>query len=968
MSTLLYRLGRFSYRKAWLVIGAWIAVLAGALGVGLGLGGSMQESYTIPGTESQAAIDHLAAVFPEAAGGSAQVVFEAPDGEHVDVGADRAAIDDAVASLAKVPGIVSVLSPFSEYADAAVSDDQRMAIATVQFEQQSYEVTDATLGAVKQAADPARSAGLTVAFGGQVFQDTTFGLSVIEVLGVIFAGVVLVVTFGSLLAAGMPLLVALLGVGITTGGVLAASAFMTVSSASPMLAIMLGLAVGIDYSLFILSRHRNQLAQGADPHESAGTAVATAGSAVVFAGVTVIIALLGLLVVGIPFLSVMGLAAAFAVLLAIGVAVTLIPALLGLAGARLTPKEGSRAWRRAHEQGGGRRTFGSRWVNLVLKAPLAWVIGVVVVLGGLAIPAASLDLNLPTGASDPAGSTSRQAYDMLERGFGPGANGPLIVTVDITQTVDVIDDLDALRDRLATLDDVASVSRGIPNPALDTAIIRVTPESAPDSPETKDLVDSIRALAPSIADELETPIAVTGATAVAVDISDRLSGALLPFALVVVGLSIALLTMVFRSIFVPLKAALGFLLSIAASLGVVVAIFQWGWLADVIGVTSPGPILSFLPIIMMALLFGLAMDYEVFLVSGVREHYVHTGDAKAAIRVGSAQAMRVVTAAALIMIFVFGAFVPEGSGVMKGIALGLAVGIALDAFLVRMTLGPALLALLGKAAWWLPRWISQLLPNVDVEGDGLRRHLTDVTWARQQRAAITAEGASLDGGGYVVGPFDVAVPAGAVLTLAGDEPARRLVAWLLAGRVDPVAGRLQVLGSPLPSERGRAQRRVALATAAPGESTVGALLAERLEFAAPWWKIMPSNRGERAWLARIVAALEAAELPAGEVTLDTPLSSLGPLEHSLVALAAALAERPQIACVETADGIGSRGLDRLLVAAGELAPASTTLVVSAASLPDFTARPPEPIVAGRPVVELRVMVADPAPHRKDVLT
>ncbi|HSP74836.1 MAG TPA: MMPL family transporter, partial [Cryobacterium sp.] len=426
MATLLYRIGHFAYRRAGLVLGIWAILLVGTLGAGVSLGGQTQESYAIPGTESQDTIDKLGEVFPQAAGAAVQVVYTAPDGASVSDEPYRAAIVDMAAELADVPGVDSVLTPYDEYASGAISDDSESAFSQVQLSGLSTEVTAETLAAVTGTREIAEEAGLEVAFGGQVFQDTSFGITVSEVLGLIFAGVVLVITFGSLVSAGMPLLMALIGVGVAIGGITVISAFVPVSSTAPMLALMLGLAVGIDYALFILSRHRTQLANGAEPHDSAATAVATAGSAVVFAGITVIIALLGLLVVGIPFLSVMGLGAAFAVLVSIFVAVTLLPAVLGLAKGRLTPQAGSRAHRRATRPDTGRPTLGHRWVNLVLKAPVVAVLLVVGVLGTLAIPALSLDLNLPDGASEPSGSTQREAFTMLEEGFGPGYNGPLI--------------------------------------------------------------------------------------------------------------------------------------------------------------------------------------------------------------------------------------------------------------------------------------------------------------------------------------------------------------------------------------------------------------------------------------------------------------------------------------------------------------------------------------------------------------
>ncbi|TAM71360.1 MAG: MMPL family transporter [Microbacteriaceae bacterium] len=960
MATLLYRIGHFAYRKAWIVIGVWVALLVTFLGGGLALGGQTQESFAIPGTESQQAIDHLDAVFPAAAGASAQVVYEAPAGHKISEARYATAIDTMGSDLGRIDGVANVLTPFSAYSTNAVSADGRMGITTVQFDKQSSQVTGAQKSAVEATASAARQTGLTVAFGGQVFQDTTFGITVTEVFGVIFAAVVLVITFGSLLAAGMPLLTALLGVGITMGGVIAVSAFTTVSSASPMLALMLGLAVGIDYALFILSRHRSQLARGMDPEESAATAVATAGSAVVFAGATVIIALLGLLVVGIPFLSVMGLAAAFAVLVAILVATTLVPALLGLAGKRLIPKEGSRAYRRAHAMVSGKRTVGLRWVNVVMEAPLAWLIAVVVILGTVAIPALSLDVNLPSGGTEPVGSTQRQAYDMIAEGFGAGSNGPLIVTVDITQTTNVVNDLSAVSARLADVPGVASVGRGIPNPTVDTAIIQVIPTSAPDSDKTKQLVQRIRDLEPSIAKEFGTPIAVTGSTAVAVDISNRLAGALIPFGLVVVGLSILLLMTVFRSIFVPLKAALGFLLSITASIGVVVAVFQWGWFANLINVDTPGPILSFLPIIMMALLFGLAMDYEVFLVSGMREEFVKSGKPKEAIRTGFSNAARVVTAAALIMFFVFFAFVPEGSGVIKGIALGLAIGIFFDAFLVRMTLVPAAMALAGKAAWWLPKWLERVLPNVDIEGEGLRRHVSDRAWASTQNAAITADALSLGVEGNEVGPLELSVPRGGVLWLRGEPAERRVVAATLAGRLDARAGRLQVLGSVLPSERSRAMRQVALCDVGAvdtldGDTTAGELIAQRNELSGPWWRLTSSRRQVAGTVARLADALEAHEVRGTPLVADTTLVSLGAVQRASLLVAAALAERPGIIFVDLGDRLGDRARrDTFIAVVEKLTPAGTSIVFGSPS----ALVPPDDAIAGNTAVSRPLTVID----------
>ena len=925
MATLLYRLGRFSFRRPWRVIGVWLLLLLATLGTGIVLGGQTQESFAIPGTESQSALDRLEAVFPSVAGASATTIVVAPAGASIDD--DRATLERLVAAIGEVPGIDSAVSPFSEYAGNAISHDGEMAIIRVQFDGPSSDVTEETLSQLTATAHIGRDAGLTVEFGGQVFQDNAVGITITEILGVVVAGVVLFITFGSLLAAGMPLLSAILGVGIVMGAITTISAFTTVSSSAPLLALMIGLAVGIDYALFILSRHRAQLARGEDPEESAAMAVGTAGSAVVFAGLTVIIALLGLLVVGIPFLSVMGVGAAVAVLIAIGVATTLLPALLGLAKARLAPKPGSRAHKRAVAEPGEQKTMGFRWVTGVMKRPILATLGVVAILGTLAIPALSLDLNLPDGGSEPAGSTQREAYDLVSEGFGPGYNGPLVVAVDITQTVDILDDLDAIGDQLRGLDDVAYVSQGFPDEGLDTAIIQVTPSSAPDSVQTKELVQEIRDLSPSIEQRYDTPIFVTGSTAVGIDISNRLTSALLPFGLIVVSLSIVLLVMVFRSVLVPLKAALGFLLSVLASFGVIVAIFQWGWLGELLHVENPGPILSFMPIILMAVLFGLAMDYEVFLVSGMREEFVRTGDARYAISHGFANGARVVTAAALIMFFVFFAFVPEGGATIKPIALGLAVGIALDAFLVRMTLVPALMTLFGRAAWWVPRWLARVLPNVDIEGERLRGHRDAVDWARTQAGTISAEYLVV---GPALAPLSVTVPQGSLVIASGDAVDRRLVAATLSGRLDPVSGRAQVAGHPLPSEAANVRSLVALADVGEAQRaetsvTIGELLTERLEMTQPWYRMFTTSRSAQRWLERINSVLGVGHVT---VTANSALVELPQLERAVALASVALAERTPVVMLDQLDPFANPEHEQAFFAAvSRLAPATTTIVL-----------------------------------------
>jgi putative drug exporter of the RND superfamily len=728
MASLLAWLGRASYRHRGVVSVAWLAILGAVVALLLTLGSSFDDEFSIPGSESQDALDQLDAASPGAAGVGAQIVFVAPDGTTVADPANAAVIQQVVGAAAEAPQVNSVVSPFDS---SAISPDGRAALATVQYDAAHGEVDPASLDALERTTSAAADAGFEVAVGGNAFGTTGVTIGATEFIGVAVAVLVLVLTFGSLLAAGMNLLTAVVGIAVGMGGLLLTSNLVTLSSTAPTLALMIGLAVGIDYTLFILSRHRTQLASGMDPEESAARAVGTAGSAVVFAGLTVVIALSGLAVVGIPFLTVMGVGAAGTVLVAVLVALTLLPALLGFAGRRLAPEPGSRAARReladAQETTGAGGSMGARWTRLVTRRPLVTVLAVLAGLVVLAIPAPQLQLALPDNSTAAPESPERQAYDLISENFGPGLNGPLVVLVEgldpatAEQSVGLIaaavggTPTGTPGEFQGGLDDVAIAAPTL-LPDGTTAIVTVIPESGPQEEATNALVAALRELAPDLERETGADLAVTGQTAVAIDVSDRLGDALLPFALVVVGLALVLLLLVFRSLLVPVKAALGFLLSVGASFGAVVAVFQWGWFSDLLGVPATGPVISFLPVILMAVLFGLAMDYEVFLVSRMREEYVHGAAPRDAVVTGARHAARVVVAAALIMFSVFASFVTIEDVIVKAIAFGLAVGILVDAFLVRMTLVPAVLALLGRSAWWLPRWLDRLLPDLDVEG------------------------------------------------------------------------------------------------------------------------------------------------------------------------------------------------------------------------------------------------------------
>jgi putative drug exporter of the RND superfamily len=719
MAVLLHRLGRGAYRHRKLVLGIWLMVLAALITcVGL-LGGKLDDRFTVPGTQSQRALDTLGRTLPEASGVNAQIVFTAPEGSRVTDSRFAPAIAGAEAAASKAPQVSAVMGPA---VTGAVSADRSTAIVQVQYSVQRSEVRASSLDAIERAAEAAEKNGLTTSVGGSVYGSNGVHIGPSEIIGVAVAVLVLVVTFGSLLAAGMSLLPALLGVAVGLAGLLALAPAVSISSTAVTLALMLGLAVGIDYVLFILSRHRQQLARGSDPQESVALATGTAGSAVVFAGSTVIIALAALSVIGIPFLTVMGLGAAGAVLVAVLAAITLVPALAGFAGARLTPKPGSKAAQQATDPDGsaGRTTLGARWVRFVVAKPLLTVLAVAGVLLALALPAADLRLALPDNASAPTSSTERKAYDTISDKFGPGFNGPLLVLTETADGPGAQAGSEVARE-LRDFKGVKAVLPAVPTRDAAQTVIQVVPETGPDSVRTDRLVHGIRAAAPELRETTGAKVAVTGTTAVNIDVSNRLSDSLLPFVAIVVGLSLILLTMVFRSLVVPLKAAVGFLLSVAASLGTVVALFQWGWLADTLGLAHTGPVVSFLPIILIGVLFGLAMDYEVFLVSGMREEWVHTGVARRSVTDGARHSVRVVTAAALIMFTVFAGFFPLDDALIKPIAFALAVGVAIDAFAVRLTLVPAVLALAGRHAWWLPAWLDRVLPDLDVEGTRLQK-------------------------------------------------------------------------------------------------------------------------------------------------------------------------------------------------------------------------------------------------------
>ncbi|MET7288625.1 MMPL family transporter [Streptomyces sp. NPDC005573] len=724
MATFLYRLGRLAFRRRHFAALIWVALLTLA-GVGAASAPAPgNSSFSIPGTEAQKAFDLLEQRFPgmSADGATARVVFKAPGGQKMTDAGNKAAVEKTVKELRRGSEVVSVADP---YAGHAVSKDGTIAYASVKYTVSGMELKDSSRDALEKAAGDARHSGLTVEVGGDALT-TAPETGSSEVIGIAIAAVVLVITFGSLLAAGLPLLTAIIGVGIGVSTIAALSSALDLGSTTSTLASMIGLAVGIDYALFIVSRYRAELAEGREREEAAGRAVGTAGSAVVFAGLTVVIALVGLSVVDIPMLTKMGVAAAGTVVVAVLIALTLIPALLGYAGRRIKPAgEKSRllGGGRAAKATGGREArpnMGTRWASFVVRRPVAVLLLGVLGLGAAAVPAASLQLGLPDDGSQPVSTTQRRAYDLLSEGFGPGFNGPLMVVVDAKDSHDPKGAFTRVGDEIKGLKDVVTVTPAMPNKAGDTATITVVPNSKPSSATTEDLVHAIRGKGAGITAATDAKVLVTGATAMNIDVSQRLNDALLPYLALVVGLAFLLLIVVFRSVLVPLKAALGFLLSVLAALGAVVAVFQWGWLSGLMNVEETGPVMSMMPIFMVGVVFGLAMDYEVFLVTRMREAYVHGENPAQAVVTGFRYSARVVTAAAVIMIAVFSGFIGSSEAMIKMIGFGLAIAVFFDAFIVRMAIVPAVLALLGRRAWWLPKWLDRVLPDVDVEGEGLR--------------------------------------------------------------------------------------------------------------------------------------------------------------------------------------------------------------------------------------------------------
>lgn len=827
MSSFLHDLSAWCFRRAKTVIALWLAVLVALGGLTLGFRGSFEDEFTIPGAASQTAMDHLKSTFPQAAHLMANVVVTVPDGASVESAVNKPKIEQGVKTLGKLGFVESATSPWGDYVDGMISSDKTSAVIQVDVGDMtslSFPAEDKqALQDAGRKIEDSMPAGTRVDVGGQAFGATLPTIGVTEAMGVVIALIVLFITLGSIIAAGMPILTALVGVGISSCITLLLANFTNINSTTPLLAVMLGLAVGIDYALFILSRHRDQLANGVSPQDSASRAVATSGSAVIFAGTTVIIALVGLSIAGIPFLSVMGIFAAIGVALAVAIALTMLPAFMGLMGARMTPRKRRRQKEAKRPKAGKPRKGGifGWWVRVVTRVPLLTILIVVVGVGSLAIPVRDLHLSLPSAAEDAVGTPSRETYDTLTEKFGEGFNGPIIVTADIVNSDDPMGVIKGLKKDIEALPGVKQVPTALPNQNADTAMIQVIPTTGPSDEATSDLVNRLRDQQSKWKSEFGVDTGVTGQTAIQIDVSDQLAGALVPFGIFVVGLCLVLLTVVFRSIAVPIKAVVGYLLSAGAALGVSQLVFNRGIGLSIINMDSAVPIISFMPICVMGILFGLAMDYEVFLVSRMRESYTHGVDAKEAVVDGFIHSGKVVTAAAVIMFSVFAFFIPEGMNALREIALALAVGIAVDAFLVRMTFVPAVLTMLGDKAWWVPKWLDAHMPVLDIEGEAVTREAKLAEWPTPQHTeAVHGEKLAVNG---LFSDVNAHIEPGEVQAVVG--PAGPVTGLLLAlsGRLTLDAGTCRSAGELLPDRAAKVRRLVSFVDAAEADGLDGRL-------------------------------------------------------------------------------------------------------------------------------------------------
>ncbi len=723
MSQALYRLGRLAARRPWRVIGTWLLLSLLVISASSTFGDDLSDSMEVPGLDSQAAVDLLTAAESDSAGLTAQVVLTPHDEEATffdspEAREGLAAIQARAVALPNAVGTSDPLGAIEAGRDAAaasgvVSPDGRVAVLRIQYPVVE-ELSASDLDNLKDfRAEVAVDSPLQVELSGELFYQFEEGETQAgEMIGLVVAAIILLVAFGSFIAMGLPIGIAIFGIALGTSSMALLTHLIDIPSFAPQMGSMIGLGVGIDYALFLVTRHREHLARGMTVEESVGRAVATAGQAVVFAGGTVVIAILGMAVAGIPFMTAGGVATATIVLIMVIASVTLLPAFLGLAGHRM---KRLRQTKRRRRGGRGRASGWQRWGQHVSNHAAAYAIGVTAVLLALTAPVLGLRLGFPDDGTLPESRTERRAYDLVAEGFGPGINGPLVIAIDVSDDTTVVD---PLAEAVAADEGVAAVAPPQVDVEAGVATLLAFPTTAPQDDATFETIERLRNdVFPATLAESPARAHVGGATASFADMGEKVSDRLPLFIAAVVLMSFLLLMMLFRSVLVPLKAALLNLLSIGAAYGVLVMVFQWGWGKSLIGLESTVPIVSFIPMFMFAVLFGLSMDYEVFLLSRVREEYLITGDNEASVIHGIASTARVITSAALIMISVFLGFVLGDDPAIKMVGLGLATAIFVDATIVRMILVPATMKLMGNANWWIPRWLDRLMPAIHIEGE-----------------------------------------------------------------------------------------------------------------------------------------------------------------------------------------------------------------------------------------------------------
>jgi len=702
-------LARWSFRHKFVVIAAWVLLLVGLSALSQAVKSDYNDSFSLPGTGSTTAQDLLAKAVPAQAGDSDTIVWQVSSGTvRAPAIADR--MSAMLSAVTKMPEVAAVASPYGPHGARQISADGRIAYATVNFSKQANDLQKADITRVINAAEATREAGLNVQLGGQAIESseqTSLGSS--STIGVLAAAVVLFIAFGSLLAMSLPLLTAIAGV---VGGLMAIAPLthaINVVDFAPILGALIGLGVGIDYALFIVTRHRRGLQSGLTPEEAAVTAVNTSGRAVLFAGTTVCIALLGILVLGVSFLNGLAIASALVVVFTVAAAVTLLPAMLGVIGMRVL----SRRQRRRLGTAGATNGVWQRWAGTVQRRPAIMAVVAAAVMLVLAVPVLSLRLGSSDAGNDPSSSTTRQAYELLADGFGPGFNGPLILVAqaDSARDAAALATLESELPRVADVESVATLAA-----VHGTEVIQVTPRTSPEAVATSTLITTLRNDTIPAAEQGTTlKVYVGGVTATFADFASVVTAKLPWFLLAIIGLSFLLLVVAFRSLLIPATAAVMNLLAAAASFGVLTAFFQWGWGTSAFGMGQAGPIEAFLPVVTLAILFGLSMDYQVFLVSRMNEEWAHTRDNQLAVRTGQTETARVITAAATIMICVFLTFALTGQVDIAEFGIGLAAAVALDAFILRTVLVPAMMHMFGNANWWLPRWLDRRLPHLAIE-------------------------------------------------------------------------------------------------------------------------------------------------------------------------------------------------------------------------------------------------------------